>query len=112
MMVDDRGLGTDRRDGLADSYSAFSANPAIAERIGGCFPYGCCPDRRMSAFGPLAGRSENHICINSEFGVTLVFAGLETRLRRRKSSFIHGVGDDARDPKDQLLNYLDKTSAS
>ena len=63
-------------------------------------------------FGPLVGRSENHICINSEFGVTLVFAGLETRLRRRISSFIHGVGDDARDPKDQLLNYLDKMSAT
>ncbi len=112
MTVDDPGLDTDRRHGPADSYPAFSANPAIAERIGGCIAYGCCPDRRMLAFGPLAGQSENHICINSEFGVTLVFAGLETRLRRRQSSFIHGVGDDARDPKNQLLNYLDKTSAS
>ena len=30
-------------------------------------------------------------------------------LRRRKSSFIHGAGDDARDLSDHLLGYLDAT---
>ena len=33
-------------------------------------------------------------------------------LRRRKSSFIHGVGDDARDLNAHLVNYLHRANAS
>jgi putative flavoprotein involved in K+ transport len=32
-----------------------------------------------------------------------------TFLRRRKSSFIHGAGDDARDLSDHLTSYLANT---
>ncbi|GIS90494.1 MAG: hypothetical protein CM1200mP20_05350 [Pseudomonadota bacterium] len=34
-----------------------------------------------------------------------------TFLRRRKSSFIHGAGDDAQDISDHLAGYLNSTSA-
>tara|TARA_B100000586_G_C19977565_1_gene370525 strand:- start:445 stop:831 length:387 start_codon:yes stop_codon:yes gene_type:complete len=34
-----------------------------------------------------------------------------TFLRRRKSSFIHGAGDDARDLSDHLTSYLNNTAS-
>jgi putative flavoprotein involved in K+ transport len=33
-------------------------------------------------------------------------------LRRRKSSFIHGAEDDARDLTEHLVSYLDETSSA